>query len=116
MGNLFNGMIAGEPERRGRKGVEAEEALYGFMQMPREWYTKLDKHIMWLDFTRNIQEHILYMKISTNLRLFIDVYVDDFIVVGSSLSHIEEFKEEMRKVFDMSDIGILNFYFGIQVM
>jgi hypothetical protein len=43
------------------------------------------------------------------------VYVDDLVITGSPLAAVEEFKEEMKRAFLMSDLGLLSFYLGIEV-
>ena len=48
-------------------------------------------------------------------RLIVGVYVDDLIITGSDVEVLERFKKEMSKNFEMSDLGILNYYLGIEV-
>ena len=43
------------------------------------------------------------------------MYVDDLIVTGSSVEGINGFKEQMMKEFEMSDLGLLSYYLGIEV-
>jgi hypothetical protein len=43
------------------------------------------------------------------------VYVDDLIVTGSDLAEILKFNMEMTTQFEMSDLGLLSFYLGIEV-
>jgi hypothetical protein len=43
------------------------------------------------------------------------VYVDDLIIVGSSVEIISDLKEQMKGKFRMSDLGVLSFYLGIEV-
>ena len=47
--------------------------------------------------------------------LVVVVYVDDLLVTGSSLRLIQEFKLEMAEKFEMSDLGLLTYYLGIEV-
>lgn len=47
--------------------------------------------------------------------LVIVVYVDDPLITGSNTASIKEFKEQMAKKFDMSDLGKLTYYLGIEV-
>ena len=44
------------------------------------------------------------------------VYVDDLLVTGSSDKDIIEFKQEMASKFEMSDLGKLTYYLGIEVV
>ena len=43
------------------------------------------------------------------------VYVDDLLVTDACLQSIMEFKREMRSKFEMSDLGKLTYYLGIEV-
>jgi hypothetical protein len=43
------------------------------------------------------------------------VYVDDLIVTGEDISKVANFKKHMTSQFEMSDLGLLSFYLGIEV-
>jgi hypothetical protein len=45
----------------------------------------------------------------------VGVYVDDLIIMGESDQELNLFKNEMKKVFQMSDLGALSYYLGIEV-
>lgn len=47
--------------------------------------------------------------------LIIGIYVDDLIITGTSVSNIVKFKMQMSKEFEMSDLGKLSYYLGIEV-
>lgn len=47
--------------------------------------------------------------------LLVCIYVDDLIYMGSSIVMIEEFKKSMNKVFDMSDLGLMSYFLGLEV-
>jgi hypothetical protein len=57
----------------------------------------------------------MYMRNSSDNILLVGVYVYDLVTTGSSLAAAKEFKEEMKKAFMMSDLGLLSFYLGIEV-
>jgi hypothetical protein len=48
-------------------------------------------------------------------RLVLRVYVDDLIVTGAWQRDIDDFKAEMKKMFCMSDLGLLTYCLGIEV-
>jgi hypothetical protein len=48
-------------------------------------------------------------------RLVLGVYVDDLVIIGSNRYEIMRFKDEMKKLFKMSDQGLLHYYLGIEV-
>jgi hypothetical protein len=60
-------------------------------------------------------EHGLYAKGEDNDMLLVGVYVDDLIIVGSSIRVIDTFKDQMKDKFRMIDLGALSFYLGIEV-
>ena len=45
----------------------------------------------------------------------IGIYVDDLIITGASSDTINEFKQDMMRLFSMSDLGLLSYYLGIEV-
>lgn len=47
--------------------------------------------------------------------LIIGVYVDDLLVTGSCHDDAKCFKREMNAKFEMSDLGLLTYYLGIEV-
>ncbi|GJW63596.1 zinc finger, CCHC-type containing protein [Tanacetum coccineum] len=92
------------------------KALYGLRQAPRSWNAKLDKVLKELGFRKCAQDQAVYKLQSKNTTLIIGVYVDDIIVTGSSEKLIQEFKSiDMNSIFEMSDLGKLNYYLGIEV-
>jgi len=48
--------------------------------------------------------------------MIVAVYVDDLFVTGTSLELILKFKKEMSSKFEMSDLGLLSYYLGIEVI
>lgn len=48
--------------------------------------------------------------------LIVAVYVDDLLVTGYDVSIIESFKKQMSCEFEMSDLGRLSYYLGIEVL
>lgn len=98
------------------KVLRLRKALYGLRQAPRAWNTKLDVSLNKLGFTRCVDEHALYTRRSRGSTLIVGVYVDDLIITGAKKEDIETFKQEMTSLFRMSDLGLLSYYLGIEVM
>ena len=48
--------------------------------------------------------------------LIICLYVDDMIYTGSSFSLIEDFKSCMMRNFEMTDLGLLQYFLGLEVI
>ncbi|XP_074351878.1 uncharacterized protein LOC141691029 [Apium graveolens] len=75
----------------------------------------LNKCLEKLEFVKCPFEHAVYTKREGEESLLIGVYVDDLIITGTSVSNIAKFKLQMSKEFEMSDLGKLSYYLGIEV-
>ena len=92
-----------------------KKALYGLKQAPRAWYSRLDKYLQKQGFKRGGVDINLYVKAHENELLIVVVYVDD-IMFGSNRDELAKgFAEEMKSEFEMSMIGELIFYLGLQI-
>ncbi|KAK3010231.1 hypothetical protein RJ639_010921 [Escallonia herrerae] len=61
-------------------------------------------------------EHALYVKNNPQGDvLFVCLYVDDLIFTSNNPSMIDEFKQSMVKEFDMTDMGLMAYFLGIEV-
>jgi hypothetical protein len=60
-------------------------------------------------------EHALYFQIQNGDILIVYLYVDDLIFTGSNRSMFEEFKKEMTKEFEMTNIRFMSYYLDIEV-
>ena len=68
-----------------------------------------------MGFEKCPYEHDVYAKREGNESLIVGVYVDDLLVTGSKIANILEFKKQISKEFDMSDMGKLSYYLGLEV-
>ncbi|GJR20299.1 zinc finger, CCHC-type containing protein [Tanacetum coccineum] len=91
------------------------KALYGLRQAPRAWNVKLDQTLKSLDFKKCNLEQAVYTKRSKTSTLIVGVYVDDLIITGTPRKEIDVFKSQMKDKFEMSDLGLLAYYLGIEV-
>jgi hypothetical protein len=98
------------------KVLRLHKALYGLRQAPRAWNAKLDNTLLSLGFKRCASEHGMYTRGKTEQRLIVGVYVDDLIITGGNMQVLGSFKKEMCKTFKMSDLGVLSYYLGIEVL
>ena len=48
--------------------------------------------------------------------MIVVVYVDDLLLAGSDEENLRNFKLELMKLFEMTDLGLLSTYLGIQVI
>lgn len=98
-----------------QKVYRLTKALYGLKQAPRAWNACLDRYLKSLGFIRCAHEYSVYIKKNNGSLLIIGVYVDDLLVTGSCPKEVQSFKEDMSLKFEMSDLGPLTYYLGIEV-
>jgi len=119
-GELEEEVYVSQPEGYTVKNKEhlvlrLSKALYGLRQAPRAWNIRLDKSLKNLGFRRCVQEQAVYTRGEGRAAVVIGVYVDDLIVTGDDPMQIQAFKQQMTKQFEMSDLGLLSYYLGIEV-
>jgi hypothetical protein len=95
--------------------LRLHKALYGLWQAPRARNAKLDDTMASLGFQRSSSEHGIYTRSRGGGRLIVGMYVDDIIITGTNKEVIVAFKQEMMDRFQMSDLGLLSYYLGIEV-
>jgi hypothetical protein len=92
-----------------------KKALYGLKQAPRAWYYRLDKYLQDKGFKRGTIDNNLYIKTEGNDLLIVLVYVDDIIFGSNNASLVQWFDSAMQFEFEMSMIGELSFFLGLQI-
>ena len=95
--------------------LKLTKALYGLNQAPWVWNSKLNKTMDDLGFKRSRLDAALYYKGSEKEKVLVGIYVDDLIITGPSGNQISKFKEEMKDKFEMTDLGLLSSYLGMEV-
>jgi len=74
-------------------------------QASREWYLKLKGQLEELGFKRSDANHGVFIKIIDGKLFVIAIYVDDFLLFSSNISHIRTVKEDLKRRFEMKDLG-----------
>jgi hypothetical protein len=102
------------PDKEG-KVLRLRKALYGLRQAPRVWNAKLDSTLKGMGFGQSLHESAIYRRGNGGNALLVGVYVDDLVITDTKDAEVTAFKEEMNVTFQMSDMGLLSFYLGIEV-
>jgi len=91
------------------------KALYGLKQAPRAWNKRIHSFLVQQDFVKYMSEYGVYVKkIIEGNQVLICLYVDELIVIGSDVKDIEAFKTQMMNEFEMSDLGNLTYFLGME--
>ncbi|GKF54820.1 putative ribonuclease H-like domain-containing protein, partial [Tanacetum coccineum] len=94
---------------------KVEKALYGLHQAPRTWYKTLSTYLLDSEFQRGKIDKTLFIKSYKGDILLVQVYVDDIIFGSTKKELCIEFKKLMHEKFQMSSMGELTFFLGLQV-
>lgn len=70
-----------------------------------------------LDLTKvRVKLLYMYVKVTGGESLVVSIYVDDMLVTGNKIELIPKLKNEMEKLFEMTDLGIMHYFLGMEVM
>ncbi|GKA35663.1 retrovirus-related pol polyprotein from transposon TNT 1-94 [Tanacetum coccineum] len=92
-----------------------KKALYGLKQAPRAWYDKLSSFLIEHGFTKGIIDPTLFTRCHGGDILLVQVYVDDIIFGSTNSDFSKRFANLMKNNFEMSMMGELKFFLGLQV-
>ncbi|GJW63327.1 putative ribonuclease H-like domain-containing protein [Tanacetum coccineum] len=93
---------------------KVEKALYGLHQDPRAWYKTLSTYLLDNGFQRGKIDKNLFIRRDKSDIILVQVYVDDIIFGSTKKSLCTEFEKMMHKKFQMSSMGELTFFLGLQ--
>ncbi|GJR77672.1 putative ribonuclease H-like domain-containing protein [Tanacetum coccineum] len=98
-----------------KKVYKVVKALYGLHQAPRAWYATLSTFLLKNGYRRGTIDKTLFLKKDKHDIILVQVYVDDIIFGSTKKSWCDEFEALMKSRFQMSSMGELTFFLGLQV-
>ena len=119
-GELKQEVYMGQPSGYEVKGKEEKvhrlnKALYCLKQAPRAWNSKIDSYFRNSGFQKSPHEPTLYFMNNEAKFIIVCLYVDDLIYFGSNHRLLADFKHSMMRNFEMTDLGIMKYFLGMQV-
>ncbi|GJY24833.1 putative ribonuclease H-like domain-containing protein [Tanacetum coccineum] len=97
------------------KVYKVVKALYGLHQAPRAWYETLANYLLGNGFQRGKNDQTLFIKRQKGDILLLQIYVDDIIFGSTNKELCTGFEKLMKDKFQMSSIGELTFFLGLQI-
>ncbi|GJU71114.1 putative ribonuclease H-like domain-containing protein [Tanacetum coccineum] len=97
------------------KVYKVVKALYGLHQAPRAWNETLANYLLGNGFKRGKIDQTLFIKKQKGDILLVQVYVDDIIFGSTNKDLCTGFEKLMKDKFQMSSMGELTFFLGLQV-
>ncbi|KAI3669369.1 hypothetical protein L6452_40603 [Arctium lappa] len=92
-----------------------DKALYGLKQAPRAWYDRLSNFLLANSFEKGTTDTTLFFKKRKGEILLVQIYVDDIIFRSTNDLYCKKFESLMKSEFEMSMMGELTFFLGLQV-
>ncbi|KAJ9561278.1 hypothetical protein OSB04_006438 [Centaurea solstitialis] len=83
------------------------KALYGLKKAPRAWFEK---------FSIRNYDSGLFTRTTDSGTILLFLYVDDMIITGSDTTGITYLKQSLSSSFEMKDLGLLHYFFGLEVL
>ena len=92
-----------------------KRALYGLKQAPRAWYDRLTAYLTEHGFKTGSADTILFIRKDKNSFVVAQIYVDNIVFGATNDSLAHSFADEMKAMFEMSMVGELTYFLGLQV-
>nr|GEY78938.1 hypothetical protein [Tanacetum cinerariifolium] len=97
------------------KVYRLKKALYGLKQAPRAWYDELSNFLVSKGFSKGSIDPTLFITKHRGDILLVQIYVDDIIFDSTNTNLSKRFEKLMHSNFEMSMMGELKFFLGIQI-
>ncbi|GJV03396.1 retrovirus-related pol polyprotein from transposon TNT 1-94 [Tanacetum coccineum] len=97
------------------KVYRLKKALYGLKQAPRAWYDELSNFLVSKGFSKGSIDPTLFITKKGEDILLVQIYVDDIIFGSTNPKLSKKFEKLMHNKFEMSMMGELKFFLGIQI-
>ena len=92
-----------------------KRALYGLKQDLKAWYDRLTTYLTKYGFKKGFADTTLFIRKDKNYFVVAQIYVDDIVFGATNDSLTKSFVDEMKKIFEMSMVGELTYFLGLQV-
>ena len=87
------------------------KALYRLKQAPRAWFDKLKAALFQWGFKNSKLDSFLFIYKNQADIVFLLVYVDDILIIGSSSTLITKIMFDLHKQFALKTLGSISFFF-----
>jgi hypothetical protein len=105
-----------EDDKKPNPVYKLKKALYGLKQAPRAWYERLRDFLLSKGFIMGKVDTTLFTKKIGNDLFVLQIYMDNIIFGSTNQDFCEEFGKMMTNEFEVSMIGELSYFLGLQNM
>jgi hypothetical protein len=114
---IYMEQLAGFVEN-GQEGMVCKllKSLYGLHQAPKQWHEKFDRTLTSTGFVVNEADKCVYYRYGGDEGVILCLYVDDILILGTSLDVIKETKDFLSNNFEMKDLGEADVIINIKLL
>lgn len=91
------------------------KSLCGLKQAPLAWFECFTSYFLTVGFVASNADSSLFVQTIGDSITYPLLYVDDIIVTGNQPSYISELVSQLRSHFDMTDLGPLKYFLGLEI-
>ena len=105
-------------EVKGKENLvyKLKKIMYALKQVPWQWYLKFDKFMGELNYHRcHSNPCVHFKKLDNGSYIILLLYVDDMLVAGSNMQHINDLKQKLARYFYMKDLGVAKKILGMSI-
>ncbi|GJS69493.1 retrovirus-related pol polyprotein from transposon TNT 1-94 [Tanacetum coccineum] len=92
-----------------------KKTVYGLKQAPKAWYDRHKAFLLDHMYTMGLVDNTLFTKKRDSHIIIVQIYVDDIIFGSTCQDFYGDFSKIMHDEFEMSMMGELNFFLGLQI-
>ncbi|XP_019168239.1 PREDICTED: uncharacterized protein LOC109163960 [Ipomoea nil] len=93
-----------------------QRSLYGIKQAPHAWFKRLHDFLLSAGFFSSKTDVSLFYHSTGVSKVFLLVYVDDIIMMGSDAVMVESLLRRLATAFKIRDLGTPGFFLGIETV
>ena len=91
-------------------------SLYGLKQSPRAWFDRFSFVVQEFGMLHSTTDHsVFYHHNSSGQCIYLVVYVDNIVIIGSNQDGIQKLKQHLFTHFQTKDLGKLKYFMGIEI-
>ena len=91
------------------------KTLYGLKQAPRAWYERLSNFLLEKGFSKRKVDTTFFIKKFEHELLIVQIYIDNIIFSATNNCLCEKFSKLIQGEFEISMMGELKFFLGLQI-
>lgn len=94
---------------------ELQQGLYGIKKSRKIWNKTMNKNMVKWGFTQLQCESYIYYWKSTTGTIITAIHVDNFLSIAETKEENHRFKQQMKKIWTITDLGLPHFIVSITV-